>query len=321
MIYRGISLRISVTEACQLRCVYCRAETNAQSHPSNRPRLGNAELLSLVRLLHETVGIAKLRFTGGEPLLRRDLPALIAGCLELGISDLSLTTNGQRLAEQAPILRKSGLDRINVSLDSLHPATFAQVTRGGDLCATLAGIDAVLVQGMSPVKLNMVVLRGVNDDEIVNMLEFGFRTRCQVRFLELMPIGVAAATFSQRFLSSSEVLDRLATDYEFEEIPGVAGDTSRNFWVEDSRGRRTMCGFISPTSQPFCDGCNRLRLTHDGRLLGCLAHPESLDLLPALSAAAKGDCGLLADAVADALAMKMLPRELSRQRDMARIGG
>ena len=321
MTHKGISLRLSVTEACQLRCSYCRpVNDNAECGPS-RPRLESAELLALVRHLHAATGIAKLRFTGGEPLLRRDLPSLIAACVDLGISDISLTTNGQRLPDLAATLRDSGLDRINISLDSLDPATFARITRGGDLRATLAGIDAVLAHRMNPVKLNMVALRGINDDEITDLLEFGLRTGCQVRFLELMPIGVAAGNFDERLVPASEVWQRLLERYRLEEIPGERGATSRDYLAEDGHGRRTVCGFISPTSQPFCDGCNRLRLTHDGRLLGCLAHRESLDLLPALRAAVDGDSGPLTKAVADALAMKTWPRNLSEQRDMARIGG
>lgn len=310
-----------MTESCQLRCTYCRPAASDDESVTCRRPLDSAELLTLVSHLHAATGIDKLRFTGGEPLLRRDLPELIAACAKMDIRDISLTTNGQRLSALAPALRDSGLDRINISLDSLDPVTFARITRGGDLGATLAGIDAVLAQGMAPVKLNMVVLRGINDCEIAEVLEFSLRTGCQVRFLELMPIGVAADDFERQFVSSIEVRESLLERYQFEAIPGELGATSRDFLVEDGRGRKTVCGFISPTSHPFCEGCNRLRLTHDGRLLGCLAHRESVDLLPALRAAAHGGTRPLAQALGDALAMKTWPRCLSDQRDMARIGG
>lgn len=317
----GIALRCSVTEACQLRCTYCRDLKGLTEADPYRPSLTEAELLTLIGSLHATVGILKLRFTGGEPLLCRELPSLVASCAELGIADLSLTTNGQRLARLARTLRCSGLARVNVSLDSLDRTIFSRITRGGDLDETLAGIHAALDEGLTPVKLNMVVLRGLNDHEVVKMFDFALHTGCHVRFLELMPIGVAASHFEEHYLSTSVVMERLATHYRLEPLPHDLGSTSSDYRVEDSQGRTTVCGFISPTSRPFCQGCNRLRLTHDGLLFSCLARRTSLDMRPALHASLAGDPTALAKTVADAFEMKHARHCLSEQREMARIGG
>lgn len=278
-------------------------------------------MLRLIHALHASVGIDKLRFTGGEPLLYRELPQLVGVCAELGVADISLTTNGQRLAALAGPLKRSGLHRLNISLDSLDGDTFRRITRGGRLDATLAGIDAALEYGFEPVKLNTVVLRDVNDHECEALLEFGLRTRCHVRFLELMPIGVASEHFEGSFVPSRETRESLDGKYEFTALPWEAAATSRDFLVKDSSGRQTVCGFISPTSEPFCNGCRRLRLTHDGRLLGCLAQQTSVDMRSVLCVGTDMQLRLAARNVLKALAMKDLPRDLSRQRDMVRIGG
>lgn len=317
----GIALRVSLTESCDLRCTYCRAPSSEDEPCMTRPPLDMAEMLEVIQTLHRSVGIDKLRFTGGEPLLFRELPQLVAASAEFGIRDLSLTTNGQRLASLAGTLKRSGLHRINISLDSLDRATFHRITRGGRLDATLAGIDAALAHGLTPIKLNMVVLRDVNDHECEPLLEFGLTTGCHVRFLELMPIGVAAKHFHSSFVPSQEVRASLQGKYGFTALPGEPAATSRDFLVEDQSGRRTVCGFISPTSEPFCDGCRRLRLTHDGRLLGCLARQTSVDMRAALRVSMDAQPRMAATCVQAALAMKHLPRDLSTQRHMVCIGG
>lgn len=315
-----ISLRMSVTDACSLRCRYCRAASEPSPPPRGTP-LGTEALAAVMSALHRVAGIGKLRFTGGEPLLHRGVPSLVETAAKLGIPDISLTTNGQALAPLAMRLRGRGLRRVNVSLDSLDPRTYSYITRGGDLAACLRGIQAAVRAGLRPVKLNMVVMRGINDNEVVDLLEFGLASGCHVRFLELMPIGVAAAGFRDRFVPWLEVRDKLCERYRLEPLPYEGGATSRDYRAEDSQGRSTCCGFVSPTSRPFCKGCNRLRLTHDGRLLGCLARRDSLDVGPALSAARCGDTRPLAEAVTAALATKREARNLAEQRHMARIGG
>ncbi len=316
---QGISLRLSVTDSCQFHCIYCRSRLEF-THTSAR-RLETEELCTLVRLMCSIVGISKLRFTGGEPLLRQDLPDIIRACTEIGIDDLALTTNGQKLAETAVDLKRAGLRRVNISLDSLDGEIFATITRGGDLSKSLAGIDTALRHGLRPVKLNMVVMRGVNDHEIGDMLNFARQTGCHIRFLELMPIGVAARNFDRYFVSSQEIHDWFTERFTLRPLDWTKGSTSRNFLVENVRGRPVVCGLISPTSDPFCRGCCRLRLTDDGRLWGCLARRRFFDLRPALAAAIAGDRRPLTMAIADALAMKCQPHDLTMQSNMARIGG
>jgi len=309
-----------VTDACDLRCRYCRPE-RARWVPRAGEPLRLAELVSLVACINTAVGIEKLRFTGGEPLLRGDLPELVVSCARMGIGDLALTTNAQRLAELAGTLAQCGLNRINVSLDSLAPATYRAITRGGDLRRCLAGINAAIDHGLLPMKLNAVILREANDHEVGALLDFALARGCHMRFLELMPIGVAASTFEQDFVSWREVYDSLSERYELTPLPVRPGATSRNYRVRDSRNRETVLGFISPMTAPFCSGCNRLRLTSHGMLLGCLARQHRLDLRPALANATSGDEGPLLSAINEALATKKECHDLSRQREMAHIGG
>lgn len=317
---QAIFLRVSVTDACNLRCCYCRSSDDCPPTDSSN-KLTTDEMITLLRFLQQRVGINKLRFTGGEPLLRRDLAVLIANVRDLGVKDISLTTNGQLLAGKAVQLKESGLSRINISLDSLNPDTYSVITRGGKLDNCIDGIQEALVQGISPVKLNMALLRGVNDQEITDLVNFGLQTGCQVRFLELMPVGVASEIFDQRFFPWSEAYDRIESHFNLQPLPYQAGSTSRDFEVKDARGRSTVCGFISPTSHPFCKGCKRLRLTNDGRLLGCLAKCESIDLRPALDRALGGDPTPLGELVASALSIKLGVHNLADQNNMVRIGG
>jgi cyclic pyranopterin phosphate synthase len=239
----------------------------------------------------------------------------------LGVADLALTTNGQRLAEMAGPLRQTGLNRVNISLDSLNSATFAAITHGGILENTLEGIAAARRAGLDPVKLNMVVMRGENDHEVADLVRFAAGHGCQMRFLELMPIGVAAAGFGDRFVSSAEVFERLACEFALTALPVDPRSTSRNFVAEDRQGRWTTIGFISPSSQPFCAGCRRLRLTATGVVLGCLARSTGIPIAPLLRSGPKLDAEALVAAVEEALGMKRLDGEFLQPRAMVGIGG
>ncbi len=317
-------MRLSVTARCQLRCSYCLPEKGgACPSPAAPPELPRTELVRLVALLHATRRVRRVRFTGGEPLLRRDLPELIADIAALGIPELALTTNAQLLAPRVHALRRAGLQRINISLDSLCPKVFAQVSRGGDLAHTLAGIRAAVAAGFAPVKLNTVVLRGVNDAEGGDLLRFALRTGCHLRFLELMPIGVASRDFAQRFISADEIRDRLdSPGFAWEPLSWDPAGTSRDWLVRDAKGRETVCGFIAPTTHPFCDGCRRLRLTAEGRLHGCLARASEHDLTPLLAAADDATARRELDAVlATAFAQKHGERFIDGIATMASVGG
>jgi cyclic pyranopterin phosphate synthase len=238
-----------------------------------------------------------------------------------GAAELALTTNGQQLAEMAGPLRRAGLNRINISLDSLIPATFAAITDGGILESTLAGIVAARRAGLDPVKLNMVVLRGENEHEVADLVRFAAGHGCQMRFLELMPIGAAATGFKERFVSSAEVLERLAGEFALTELPIDPRSTSRNFVAEDQSGRWTTVGFISPSSQPFCAGCRRLRLTATGVVLGCLARPTGIPIAPLLRSGSELDVEALVTVVEKALSMKRSDSQFEQPQGMMGIGG
>jgi len=315
-----LSLRLSVTDRCSLRCAYCMPATGA-------PNVASAEMLSFeamvnfVCLLKERYQVGQVRLTGGEPLLRPKIEELVSMFHALGVSDLALTTNGQQLAELAGPLRRAGLQRINISLDSLNPEKFTSITRGGILGKTLAGIVAARRAGLHPIKLNTVVMRGQNDREVADLVRFAMDYGCQLRFLELMPIGVAATEFEDHFVSSAEVGERLSRKFTLTALPVDPQDTSRNFEADDERGRTAIIGFISPYSEPFCAGCWRLRLTSTGVLMGCLARPGGIPLASLLRARPKPDADALVAAVEEALSMKRRNGEFIQPRAMVGIGG
>lgn len=280
---RGLAIRLSVTERCQLRCTYCMPEKGCSTSRENLRELSQQQLVSLLSAIHGSHGIRRIRFTGGEPLLRKDLESVVESVRALGVEDLSLTTNAQLLAERAAGLRLAGIRRLNVSLDSVRASTFEAMTRGGHLDRALAGLEAAQRAGLGPVKLNMVVIRGANDQEVDEVLEFAIRQGCQLRYLELMPIGAGGSRFQQDFVSSANVRDQLVRKgYRLSPLPWDGHETSRDWTVETPSGLRGSCGFISPTSQPFCDGCRRMRITSDGWLYGCLARNIRHDLRPIL---------------------------------------
>jgi len=318
-----LSLRISVTSRCQLRCRYC-APAEGMPQPPPGSTMTSDEILKFVRTLATHYPLRKVHLTGGEPLARPDVVDLVAALAREGAADLALTTNGQRLAAMAAGLRRAGLARINISLDSLDADTYRHLTRGGSLAPVITGIEAARQAGFAPIKLNMVVLRGVNDHEAAQVARWGLERGCHVRLLELMPIGVARPHFDEWFISSAEVRERLAADFELQPIAGDAGASSRNYLARSRGGARALTGiigFISPCSDSFCSGCRRLRLTADGRLLGCLAQPDGADIREAL----RGDPGqrgaLLATAVENAMRLKRAGRRFAAQSPMIAVGG
>ncbi|MBM4018149.1 MAG: radical SAM protein [Planctomycetes bacterium] len=337
---QAVSLRVSVTDRCQLRCRYCAPARQPSGHgtpdvpggdaaasPADAPHEPHAaplaleEILRLVRFLKERFGLHKVHLTGGEPLLRPDLPRLVSLLAAEAPPDLALTTNGQRLAEMAADLRLAGLPRINVSLDSLDRETYRRLTRGGRLDDTLAGIEAARREGLSPVRLNMVVLRGVNDHETADVVRWGLERGCQVRLLELMPIGVARADFRERFVPSAEARERLAGEFDLRPLGHEPGASSRRWLARGRRGLSGIVGFISPCSDVFCGGCRRLRLMAGGRLLGCLARGRGIDIRPLLALrGADAERGILR-AVNEALASKRGGRPFAAERPMIAVGG
>ena len=314
---RGLSLRVSVTDRCQLRCRYCMP-------PEGVPLCGRdgilsyEEIITLVACLHDVFGLAKVRITGGEPLVRLGVERLIGLLADLGIADLALTTNGLRLAEMAPALKRAGLHRVNVSLDSLSPGTFRQLTEGGHLQTVLEGIDAALDAGLTPLKLNTVVIRGVNEAEVGRLLGFAIEKRCELRFIELMPIGPGAGMFADGFVSSAVVRERLSSEFALQPLAAATGASARRYGAVDAWGRRGTVGFISSCSAPFCGECSRLRVTADGRLIGCLARNDGIPVRELLRA---GNMPAIVQAARRVLEGKTADRAFEQELAMASIGG
>jgi cyclic pyranopterin phosphate synthase len=270
-------VRISVTDRCQLRCRYCLPEEGVPLL-DRRDVLTYEEILSIVRVAVEE-GITSARVTGGEPLLRRGIVSLVRGLAGLdGLSDLSLTTNGILLPELAGPLRETGLARINIGLASLDPERYRDLTRGGDLATALHGVEAAVAAGFDPVKINTVLLRGVNDDP-APYLDLTCRLPVEVRFIEYMPIGPVPS--DRWFVSAAEVrgkLEALGPFAEAARLPG-SGPAEQALRLPSAPG---SFAFIAAVSDHFCDRCNRLRLTADGHLRPCLLDVREIDIKPAL---------------------------------------
>lgn len=268
-------LRISVTDRCNLRCVYCMPKEGV-SQIGHDAILNYEEILRIARIVAAR-GVSKIRITGGEPLVRRGVIDLIAGLHGLpGITDLSITTNGILLQSCAAALRHAGIQRINISLDSLDPEKYKKITRGGDLSAVLAGIRKAREVGFSPIKINVVVMRGVNDDEITAFAKLTIDRPVHIRFIEFMPVGSANGWKDERFIPNTEVQERItAIGTLTEEASGTRSGPAHMYRLTGAQGK---LGFISALSSHFCSTCNRLRLTADGRLRTCLFSDDETDL-------------------------------------------
>ena len=268
------SLRISVTDRCNLRCQYCMPEPDYAWLP-RESLLGFEEIAQIVDAF-ATLGVDRVRLTGGEPLLRRDLPELI-GMLAArpAVRDLALTTNGVLLAAQARALREAGLHRVTISLDTLHADRFQAIARFDELRAVLAGIDAAAEAGFETLKIDTVVMRGRNDDELAALIEFGRSRGAEVRFIEYMDVGGATQWSRDAVVSRREMLDRLSAQYgAIEPLPGRESAPAERFRLPDG----TTFGIIASTTEPFCAACDRSRLTADGLWLLCLYARGGLDL-------------------------------------------
>jgi cyclic pyranopterin phosphate synthase len=272
-----LSLRISVTDRCQLRCVHCMPPEGVAKLP-HEDILTFEEILYFVRIAKARFDLSKVHVTGGEPLVRANVVRLIRMLAAEGIPDLVLTTNGQDLAGKAGALRRAGLHRINVSLPSLDEKTYAALTRGGALGRTLRGIARAQAAGLAPVKLNAVIFRGWNEGEIERLAAFALERGCTMRFLELMPIGCARPLAADRFVPASEIRRRLEAAFALTPLAYEPGRSSRDFLAKDRQGRRGIVGFVSSETQPFCVGCARLRLTSTGEIIGCLSRGRGISI-------------------------------------------
>ncbi len=315
-------VRISVTDRCDFRCVYCMSE--------NMTFLPRAQILTLEELLglgrsFTQLGVSKIRLTGGEPLVRQNVMWLFEqlGQLE-GLRELVLTTNGSQLTRYARGLKDAGVRRINVSLDSLDPERFKRITRVGDLAKVRAGIEAALGAGFERVKLNAVILKNRNDDEILDLVGYAVEHGMDISFIEEMPLGhIEDHDRAEAYISSDEVRREIETGYTLVPTTETTGGPSRYFRVS---GTDSRVGFISPHSHNFCEACNRVRVTVQGRLLLCLGQEHSVDLR-AVMRSHPGDHERLKRAIVQSMSIKPKGHDfdLSRQevilRHMSVTGG
>ena len=292
-------LRLSVTDRCDFRCTYCMSEDMVFAP---RAQILTLEELYAVADAFISLGVRRIRVTGGEPLVRKGLPSLLArlGARE-ELEDLAITTNGSQLHSMATTLREAGVKRLNISLDSLKPERFAELTRRDKLDQVIAGIEAARQAGFNRIKINSVIQKGRNDDEVADLVEFAVARGLDISFIEEMPLGsVSSHQREITFCSSEEVRERIEQRYQLVRSNHTTGGPSRYWQVA---GSQTQVGFISPHSNNFCGSCNRVRVTAEGKLVLCLGDEGALDL-KSLIRRHPGDSERLRDALMTALQLK-----------------
>lgn len=268
-------MRFSLTDHCDMACVYCMPEQGEREHGLRPELLTEEEIVRLVRVM-KPLGVRRVRLTGGEPLLRKGLPDLLRGLREEGLDDIFLTTNASRLEALAHPLKEAGLRGVNISIDSLDPARFAQITRGAVLDQVLRGIDEALDAGLE-VKTNTVVLRGQNEDELAAIIAWAHQKQITPRFIELMPLGEGALLPAKTFVPHTEMQRALADVLLPEVGQPNAGAGPARYWSSRIDPSKKV-GFITSVSEDFCDSCNRFRLTAVGEIRACLASRRALSL-------------------------------------------
>lgn len=317
-------LRVSVTDRCNYRCFYC-MPGDGMEWEKRSEFLSYEELTRVIRLFTE-LGVDKVRLTGGEPLVRKNLTGFVEQLNKLpGLNDLSLSTNAHLLAKHAETLAKSGVSRVNISLDSLKTDVFQKITRNGDLQAVLDGIEAALAAGMHPVKINMVVMKGLNDSEIESMLDYAVKRGADLRYIETMPIGQAGMQGVDYFMPASEILHRVQQHLGEQLIPakGNKGAGPARYYQVGSSAVRV--GVISALSRHFCDDCNRVRLTAKGDLVLCLGQEDRVSLREPLRQGLSDDA--MKELILDAIRHKPYSHEFHEigknvsLRHMSSLGG
>ncbi len=273
-------LRISVTDRCNFRCVYCRS-ADPENYRDHDEILSWAELERLARIF-VGLGIRKVRITGGEPLVREGVESFIARLYDFGVQDLSMTTNGHLLAERCQRLMDAGLNRINISLDSLDPMRFEKITRTRSYDNVMRGIETVQASRLAPAKVNAVLVRGLNDDEVEAFAAFARERGVIMRFIEFMPLDADRHWSRSLVVPAAEVFQRINAQWPLEQIPHQASETARKYRFAD--GAPGEIGLIAPVTQAFCGHCSRIRLTADGKLRTCLFSKEDRDLRAQLRA-------------------------------------
>jgi len=267
------TLRVSLLSTCNLGCVYCTMGTEEEVMIDKKPQTPASVFLNHIAQLHAQLDLHTVRFTGGEPLLYRDLPKVIEGVKALGIPDIKLTTNAFLLDRVAPALKAAGLQYVNVSLDAMDEESFFKMTRRHQLNRTLKGIETALACGLD-VKINAVMMKGKNDDQVLPLLEYAFERNIPIRFLEIMSMGHLFGHGQDYLFSEEEILNVIATRYNFTKQVRRSSSTA-NYWQTDE-GK--VFGIIANDTEPFCQDCNRLRLDAEGNIYGCLSNNHAIAL-------------------------------------------
>jgi GTP 3',8-cyclase len=319
-------LRVSITDRCNLRCTYCRPKEGIALK-------GHEDILryeDIIRVVTQAVklGLIKVRLTGGEPLVRRGFVEFVAALKKIeGLQDISLTTNGILLDRFAEDIFQVGINRINISLDSLNKEKYSQITGGGNIDDVLRGIAAAEKAGFSPIKINAVVINGLNDDEVLNFVEWAVTKPFQIRFIEIMPISEVNVNQPAEFLATDKLLSLINKHFRLDQIGGKKKKSDGPAKIYKIKGGLGEIGFINPVSNHFCATCNRLRLTADGKLRACLLNEAEIDLKEALNRHCNDDelAGLIR------MAIRLKPRQHDLDctdrhlkkchRDMSDIGG
>lgn len=283
----AVDLRVSLTDRCNLRCSYCMPEDGLDWMPDST-KLSDSELVRLIGIAVDRLGVEQVRFTGGEPLLRRGLESIVAAVAAMSPRpDIALTTNGVGLARRAAALAASGVDRLNVSLDTLRRDRFLEITRRDRLDDVLAGMAAAKNAGLLPVKINTVLMRGVNDDEAPDLLGFAVDNGFELRFIEQMPLDAQHEWDRREMVEAEEILTSLRTRFRLDHDGEARGASPAELWVVD--GGPTKVGVIGSVTRPFCGSCDRTRLTADGQIRSCLFDTTETDLRGLLRGGAGDD--------------------------------
>ncbi len=291
-------IRLSITDRCDFRCVYCMGE-DMQFLPRDAV-LSLEECARLVKVFVQ-LGVSKVRITGGEPLVRKNALWLFEEIGKLkGLDELVLTTNGSQLSKHAAHLKKAGVKRINISVDSLKPERFKSITRTGDLSKVLESIDSCIQIGFEGIKLNTVLMRGINDDETESLVQFAIDKNIDISFIEEMPLGEVSHARENTFVSNTETLKLLQSKYTLLPSAESTGGPARYWRVAN---RYTKVGFISPHSHNFCESCNRVRITCQGELYLCLGQEDKVELMPLLRAFPENDAPIM-EAIVESMKTK-----------------
>jgi cyclic pyranopterin phosphate synthase len=303
-------VRLSVTDKCNMRCFYCLPK-GFKGFETPENWLTFDEIERVIRAFTQ-LGVSRVRLTGGEPLVRKNLPDLISRLTALdGLDDLSLSTNAALLTQHAEAIKQAGVSRINVSLDSLQPKRFKQITGNGNLSAVLAGLQAAKEAGLAPIKINTVAMQGVNDDEFIDLIDYCAEMNFTLRFIETMPVGDTGRKAANNYLDLQTIISDLSTRFTL--IPDIlpnGGGPARYYRIAE---KKVHIGFITPISQHFCETCNRVRLSVDGVLYLCLGDEHKIELRPLLRDGITDS--ELADVLAKAINLKPERHEFKENPD------